>query len=184
MSPRRSSELTLEHVLLALLEQQPLHGYDLYQELCQMQGIALIWNIKQASLYAILDKLEGKGLLASRQVPGSTYPPRTYFHLTEAGKIALQTWRQTPVRRARDLRQEFLAKLIVTRRYGKTAAFELIRAQRQTCQAWLDDLNKALPAPDAAQMDTWLVYSYRIQRVEWVLQWLDTCEAEIERLEG
>ncbi len=181
MSPRRSSELTLEHVLLALLEQKPLHGYDLYQELCQMKGISLVWNIKQASLYAILDKLEGMGHLSSHQVQAAAYPPRKYFELTETGKSALHTWLKTPVRRARDLRQEFLAKLIVTRRYGKAAAVECIRTQRQACQAWLAELNSTAPALDAEHMDEWIVYSYRIHRVEWVLKWLDDCELEIER---
>ena len=31
MSPRHPSALKLEHVLLALLDKKPRHGYELYQ---------------------------------------------------------------------------------------------------------------------------------------------------------
>ena len=182
MSPRHSSALTLEHVLLALLDQKPTHGYELYQELCEMKGISLIWNIKQASLYAILDKLEARGFLSSQLVQGGTYPPRKNFHLTEIGKRSLQTWIKSPVRRARDLRQEFLAKLIVARLYGKSDALELIHIQEQACQTWLKELETTVPSPNQENMDEWFVFSYRINRVEAVLKWLKVCELEIDRV--
>ena len=181
MSPRQSSVLTLEHVLLAMLDQKPMHGYELYQRLCALDGISLIWNIKQALLYAILDKLETRGYLSSELVQGETYPPRNYFHLTEAGKSSLQAWIKIPVRRARDLRQEFLAKLIVARRYGKPAALDLIHTQEQACQTWFDDLKSAVPTLDTDHMDEWLVNSFRINRVESVMKWLKVIEQEVEK---
>ncbi len=182
MSPRQSSALTLEHVLLALLDRQPMHGYELYQELCAMKGISRIWNIKQALLYAILDKLEERGLVYSRQVQGEGYPPRKYFHLTESGKNSLQTWIKTPVRRARDMRQEFLAKLIIVRRYGSAELLALIRAQQQICAGWLAELDENIPLPDEAHLDDWLVYSFRSTREEAVLKWLRQLEADVSRL--
>jgi PadR family transcriptional regulator, regulatory protein AphA len=182
MSPRKASDLTLEHVLLALIDARPMHGYELYQELCVLKGIALVWNIKQALLYAILDKLEGRGLLYSQQVPGETHPPRKYFHITDFGKHTLQTWYQTPVRRARDMRQEFLAKLIVARRYGKAEALGLIHSQEGTCQAWAEDLAAHVPPHTPEQMDAWIVYSFRVNRVEAVLRWLKVCAEEVEQI--
>jgi PadR family transcriptional regulator, regulatory protein AphA len=182
MSPRQSSALTLEHVLLALLDQKPMHGYELYQELCEMKGISLIWNIKQGMLYAMLDKLEGKGFLTSQIGQGESYPPRKYFHLTEFGKSSLESWLKTPERRARDIRQEFLAKLIVARRYGTSQALELIHLQEQTCQSWLHDLKINVPSFNQEQMDEWFVYSFRINRVKGLLKWLKECELEIDRI--
>jgi DNA-binding PadR family transcriptional regulator len=182
MSPRRPAELTIEHVLLALLDRKPMHGYELHQELCALKGISLVWNIKQPLLYALLDKLEGKGLLRAQQIHGETYPPRKYFHLTEIGRSSLQAWLKMPVRRARELRQEFLAKLIVARWYGKPAALELIHTQEQACQTWRDELNVCIQVQDRDQVDEWIVYSYRLNRVEAVLQWLKTCELEIDQL--
>jgi DNA-binding PadR family transcriptional regulator len=172
MSPRRSADLTVEHVLLALLLPKPLHGYELYQELCELQGISLVWNIKQALLYAILDKLEDMGYLTSQLVQGETYPARKYFTLTELGNTSLRAWTLAPVRRARDFRQEFLAKLIVARRFGKATADELLQNQQAACQNWAAELQATLPDPSPEQMDEWLVYSYRIARLEALLKWL------------
>ncbi len=182
MSPRHAAPLTIEHVLLALLDQKPMHGYELYQEICSMPGISRIWNIKQALLYAILDKLEERGYVASQLIQGETYPPRKYFHLTETGKASLKEWLRTPVRRARDLRQEFLAKLITARRYGKTDVMELIHIQEQACQSWFRDLQNDVPPQDLEHLDEWMVYSFRFQRVESVLKWLKRLENEVDRL--
>ena len=182
MSPRRSADLTLEHVLLALLDQKPMHGYELHRELCEMKGISKIWNIKLSLLYAILDKLEAKGFLSSELVQGKTYPPRKYFYLTEIGKSSLQAWYNQPVRVARDLRQEFLAKLIIARRYGKSEILELIHNQEQTCLAWSNDLSANIPSLDKEHVDEWIVYSFRINRVQNALKWLKVCESEIDRI--
>jgi DNA-binding PadR family transcriptional regulator len=182
MSPRHSAALTLEHILLALLDQKPMHGYELYQELCEIKGISLIWNIKQALLYAILDKLEERGFLSCQVVQGETYPRRKYFYLTEIGKNSLLAWRKTPVRRARDIRQEFLAKLIVARLHGKSDLLELIHIQEQACQTWLNELQTNVPHLDQEHMDEWFVYSFRINWVEAILKWLKVCELEIDRL--
>lgn len=180
MSPRQSSKLTLEHVILALIDQAPKHGYDLYQELNEMQGISLIWNIKQPMLYAILDKLEKHGLLSSQLVQGEAYPPRKYFYLTEPGKKSLQTWLMTPVHRSREIRQEFLAKLIIARRYGKTNVMKLIHIQQQACQTWFNELNSGVPPLDQEHLDQWVVYSFRIQRIEALLKWLKVLELKID----
>jgi PadR family transcriptional regulator PadR len=182
MSPRHSAALTLEHILLALLDQKPMHGYELFQEICAIKGISLIWNIKQALLYAILDKLEERGFLSSQIVQGETYPRRKYFYITESGKNSLLNWRKIPVRRARDIRQEFLAKLIVARRYGKSDTLELIRIQEQACQTWLNDLKMNVPPLDQMHMDEWFVHSFRINWVEAISKWLKMCELEIDRL--
>jgi PadR family transcriptional regulator, regulatory protein AphA len=184
MSPRHASPLTLEYVLLALLDQKPMHGYELYQEICGMQGISKIWNIKQALLYAILEKLEERGFLTSKLIPGETYPPRKYFHLTEIGQSSFQEWLKTPVRRARDLRQEFLAKLIIAHRFGKADLLALIHIQEEACQAWARDLQSDVPPLTPEHLDEWMVYSFRVNRVEAVLKWLKRLEGEIDRLLG
>jgi len=153
-----------------------MHGYGIYQELSQMQGISMIWNVKQSMLYVMLDKLEAEGLLSSSLIQNQPYPPRKIFHITGPGKQFLKQWMKTPVRRARQMRQEFLAKLIIARRYGPSAALELIRAQQQACQRWLKQLNTDFPPNDPEHFNTWLVDDYRIHRLKAILNWLDLCE--------
>lgn len=179
MSPRQTAPLALEHVLLALLDSRPMHGYELYHELSQASGISLIWNITQSMLYVMLDKLEEHQFLSSTLIQSDAYPPRKVFQLTETGRQSLHRWMRTPVRRARLLRQEFLAKLIIARRYGPSAVLALVRAQRQACQGWMDQLKDNFPPKDAEHMNTWLVYSYRTNRLESAMQWLESLERDI-----
>jgi hypothetical protein len=121
-------------------------------------------------------------LLASRLAQVGTYPPRNEFSLTDEGRRLLRVWLTKPVRRARDLRQEFLAKLIIARRYGKVEALDLVRGQERACRSWRVDLLALVSTPDGEQVDEWLVHSFRLNRVEGVLAWLAQIELEIERL--
>jgi hypothetical protein len=63
-------------------------------------------------------------------------------------------------------------------------ALDLIHAQQQACQRWYEDLSASMPPMDSAHEDEWLVYSFRINRVEAVLGWLKTCQSEIEQSSG
>ena len=183
MSPRASAPLALEYVLLGLLNERPMHGYDLFQQVRSTRGIALVWNIKQSLLYAMLDKLEESGLLISELIAGEGYPPRKVFRLTPDGQAAYQKWITDPVMHAREMRQEFLAKLIFARRYGTQPALGLVQMQQQVCQNWLDGLKAGSHALEKNNIDEQLVFSYRINQLEGMLAWLKACETEL-RLES
>lgn len=182
MSPRHAAPLSLEHILLALLDRKPMHGYELYQEVHHMPGISQVWTIKQALLYAVLEKLEERGYISSKLIQGEAYPPRKEFHLTEMGKGSLDEWLRTPVHRVRDLRQEFLAKLIVARQYGNTDLLDLIHRQEQACQSWGKNLQDDGPVIDAEHLDEWMVNSFRVNQVQAVIEWLRKLELEVNRL--
>ena len=179
MSPRPSAPLTLEYVLLGLLDQRPMHGYDLHRELTSLAGIALIWSVKQSRLYALLDKLEQGGLLASELVPGEAHPMRKQFHLTERGRQSLHAWMLSPVQHGRDMRQDFLARLYFAQRNGVQPALNLIQDQRQICLGWkahLVDQVSSLAGEDQFER---LVYNFRIAQVQAMLDWLDACQQEL-----
>lgn len=171
MSPRRAAPLTLEFVLLGLLSEAPAHGYELHQKLHTLRPLALVWNIGQPQLYALLDKLSGQGLLSSEVLPGEGRPDRVRYALTGQGQTRFAGWRTAPVQHARDMRQEFLAKLYFARRTG--SAQELIARQRATCHAWLDSLNNQLAALTPGQPDERLVFDFRLRQVRALLDWLD-----------
>lgn len=179
MSPRTAPPLNLEYILLALLDWRPMHGYELYQELCALPGIVLVWNIKQGLLYALLEKLEARGLVTSRMIAGGPHPDRKEYSPTAAGRRALEEWIASPVRRPRDLRQEFLAKLVIARRYGNARALALLEAQRRACLEWKAGLEANRPRQDGRHIDEWLVYSFRVKRLEGALEWLAACETEL-----
>ena len=179
MSPRPSAPLTLEFILLGLLDQRPMHGYDLHRELNSLAGVALIWSVKQSRLYALLDKLEQGGLLASELIPGEAHPMRKQFHLTERGHQSLQAWMHSPVQHGREMRQDFLARLYFAQRSGLQAALHLIQDQREVCLGWQTHLEEQVSSLQEEGGFEQLVYEFRIAQVKAMLDWLDTCQKEL-----
>ena len=176
MSPRPSIPLTHEYIVLGLLYQHPMHGYDLHKEIASREGIAVIWSVKQSQLYALLDKLETQGLLTSTLVPGEAHPPRKEFRLTEAGKQALDTWIQNPVHHARQMRQDFLARLYFASLTSPQAAAHLIHKQQAVCRDWLQGLQNRAKDLGEDRYYEQIVYDFRITQITGMLEWLSSLE--------
>ncbi len=180
MSPRPSAPLALEYVLLGLLDRQPMHGYDLYKEILTRPEIALVWSIKQSQLYALLDKLEERGLLASALIPGEAHPDRKEFRPTSEGRKAFRYWMQSPVHHGRDMRQEFLARLYFAVQNGEGYTSELLSQQRQVCLSWKGRLERQFMAFEGQNQFARLIFSYRLGQIDAMLDWLETCSQELE----
>jgi PadR family transcriptional regulator PadR len=84
----------VELLVLAALRREELYGYQLLQRLAEMDGLALT----ESTLYPVLARLSGDQLIAVRQEPSPSGPPRRYYRLTRAGQKRLEEmlahWRQ------------------------------------------------------------------------------------------
>lgn len=178
MSRTTIAPLTVEYALLGLLQRQPMHGYQLYQELTRPQGLWLIWHLKQGQLYALLAKLEESSYLVSTLEPQAARPPRKIFELTEAGRAVLHQWLSSPVAQPRQMRQEFLAKLYFARRSSSTAELALLAAQRTLCRIWWVEQQAKAAALNQAEGFAQTVAQFRLSQIEALLIWLDRCEQE------
>lgn len=70
--------------ILALLEERPMHGYEMMQELSERtQGL---WQPSPGSIYPALQLLEDQGLVRSESAEG-----RRQFTLTDEGRAELNT---------------------------------------------------------------------------------------------
>jgi DNA-binding PadR family transcriptional regulator len=181
MSPRPTLPLTHEYILLGLLHQRPMHGYDLHKEIATRQGIALIWSIKQSQLYALLDKLESQGMLASTLVPGEAHPMRKEFRLTESGEQAFHTWMKSPVSHPRLMRQDFLARLYFASQTNPQAAAQLIHEQQAVCRDWLEGLRRRQDQLGENQNYERIVYDFRATQITGMLEWLLSLETKLTR---
>ena len=86
---RGSAELAV----LAVLEQQPLHGYEIARRIEQESDGALRFTL--ASLYPLLYRLEERGWLHGRWVEKAGQRRRRFYTLTTAGRRVLATQRNT-----------------------------------------------------------------------------------------
>jgi DNA-binding PadR family transcriptional regulator len=75
---RRSARGDIRTAVLALVAEQPRHGYEIIQEIAERSGGA--WRPSPGSVYPTLSQLEDEGLVRLEQADG-----RRVVHLTEEG---------------------------------------------------------------------------------------------------
>ena len=86
MSPLPRNQLlkgTTDLLVLATLEQERLHGYDILQRI-RAAGREL--SLSEGALYPTLHRLEARGAIAGTWEEGSSGPRRRYYALTDAGR--------------------------------------------------------------------------------------------------
>ena len=72
-----------ESLLLCLLAQQPMYGYQIIKELeRRSQGY---FKFKEGTLYPALHRLEGAGLVEGKWQMLPTGRQRRYYHITDRG---------------------------------------------------------------------------------------------------
>ena len=77
-----------EVLILSTLALGPHHGYQLALELEEKSGGA--FRFKHGTLYPILHKLEGDGLIRGDWLEEESKRKRKSYRLTEAGRVQLQ----------------------------------------------------------------------------------------------
>jgi DNA-binding PadR family transcriptional regulator len=134
-----------EWVVLALLAEQPRHGFAVARELAPGSDLGRILTVHRPLVYRALDRLVTAQLARpSRTEPGDNGPNRTLHAPTRRGSERLRSWFAEPVRHVRDLRLEFLVKIRLLERAGRDPA-ALVAAQRA---ALADTLDGLVHAPD------------------------------------
>jgi transcriptional regulator len=89
---REAKKGTAELVVLALLENEPRHGYELASLIENRSAGALTFNF--ASLYATLYKLEERRWIHGRWVEKSGQRRRRYYKITAEGRGVLAAQRE------------------------------------------------------------------------------------------
>lgn len=80
-----------EPIVLALLEDEPCHGYGLYQKIGELFGS----TVRKSHVYRVLDGLEEDGFALSREEQASSRT-RFVYELTQDGLARLDDYRQIP----------------------------------------------------------------------------------------
>ena len=79
-------------LILALVDEQALHGYDIARHIEDRSGGTLRFTL--ASLYETLYRLEERGLLRGRWVERAGQRRRRYYRITESGRKTLAAQRE------------------------------------------------------------------------------------------
>jgi PadR family transcriptional regulator PadR len=82
---------TLEGIVLALLAAAPAYGYEITARLRE-QGFS---DIAEGTVYALLVRIEQRGLVDVERLPSQLGPPRKVYTLNDRGRDYLEEFRRT-----------------------------------------------------------------------------------------
>lgn len=169
-----------EYAILGLLESQPMHGYEMFQQF-QNSTLGQIVHLEMSQMYAFLKKLERLEYIEAQLEPQGVRPPRKIFHLTDLGRKTFLEWLTTPVERPREIRLLFLIKLYFAQRFIPERTAQLIDQEIVACRKFLDHL-ESQRLPDARTSDIafldHVVLRSRIHQTRALIDWL--CELQEE----
>ncbi len=164
----RVSDLTLESGLcLGLIRNGCDHGYVIAQRFLPDGDIGQIYTLSRPAVYRELQYLERVGLLLSSEARGNRGQKMRMLRLSKRGSQIAQQWMTSPVSHIRDVRTEFLAKVILTQEAGDDAA-SLVRLQREFFRDTFDALLQ--------DRETSVVAIWRREQVRAVSRFLDELE--------
>lgn len=194
--------MSVRNGLLALLAEQPMHGYHLRQEFERRTGGT--WPLNIGQVYTTLHRLVRDGL--AEPVPqGGTGADEVsgdveLFRLTDAGRSEATAWWATPVGRGAPARDELAIKLALAVTAAGVDVGAVIQAQRTETMRALRDYTRLKatggrpgdraagnphPAPADEHPDADLAWSLVLDSLvfaaEAEVRWLDHVEARVTR---
>ena len=164
-----------ENIVLALLCERPMHGYELAQVVKTDAALRAIWRIELSEVYFLLRKLLKLGFIVEHAEEDSgTRPRRVLYTPTPAGQAAFETWLTTPEKYPRNLRTALLARVYLALRRDPALAAQLVDAQKEHLTTWLQRERDRVYEDGLVA----LVHRFRAAQVEAALVALD----ELRRL--
>lgn len=180
MSGRKSALTPADLAVLALLTEEPRHGYDLNKELQQRE--AADWaGISRAQVYYSLRKLERSKLIRSAADHGPELgPERTTFKVTAAGLRGLQEALRSPTWAIQRPPPPFMTWLALSP-YGNPDHFQEVVEQRRAYlleqaakeRRTLEGLTDPTTTPERVE---YLLVSHAHDSFSRELEWLDEVE--------
>lgn len=107
LSKRKEKLSPLEYMILLVLKDQPMHGYDIMHCLNDIMGD--LWEAKSGTIYPILSKMKDRDLLEEETVKSPAGPSKKMHSLTAKGETLLDT----------TLRQNLTAETVFMRKYAE-----------------------------------------------------------------
>jgi PadR family transcriptional regulator, regulatory protein AphA len=167
--------------LLGLLQDQPHHGYDLYQRFGDPVGLGQVWHLGMSQMYAELKTLQARGwvsLVVEQQDPR---PAKKIFSLTSKGRGAFEEWMAAPSRGLREMRVEFIAKLYFARLKGVRDISALVACQEKSLREELGKLQKEKASPHGTDGYVLAVHTFRTGQIKAAMEWLKSIRKQAGR---
>lgn len=172
--------MSIRYGLLALLQRQPMYGYQLRSEFESSTGGT--WPLNVGQVYTTLARLERDGCVAAGvdEAAEDAELQKTYA-ITAEGRQDLADWFATPVSRSRRPRDELAIKLAMAIVAPGVDVGSVIQAQRTDTLRALQDYTRLKVRAQDDDLSWLLVLDSLIFGAEAEVRWLDHCEARLRR---
>jgi DNA-binding PadR family transcriptional regulator len=165
-----------EWAVLALLSEEPAHGFALARAMAPEGEVGQVWAMRRPLVYRALETLEQHEMIRpAGTVPSQTGPQRTILEVTPAGGLAVTEWLSQPVSHVRDARSLLMLKLLFLSR-RKADLAPLLTAQRDQFASHAESLTAALEQTEGFDRTLLL---WRVQSTTAAVRFTETMLAEI-----
>lgn len=172
--------MSLDHAILAFLNEAPGTGYDLKTR-CFDAALSPLWTADQAQIYRTLDRLAAARQVSAARKRSAGRPDRKVYEITHAGREALWAWlgSAAPLPASRD---PFFLQLYFGASQTDESLLEVMSERRSAHQSRLDELrsSSAVLAADHDSSERTMTLRQTaldglIARERATVDWLDDC---------
>jgi len=171
--------MSVKHALLALLEREPMYGYQLRSAF--EERTAELWPLNIGQVYTTLSRLERDGLVEGGETNAEGHQ---LYRLTDGGREELATWFGTAVPRTQPPREELAIKVALAVGAPGLDVTAVIQRQRSATMAAMQGYTRAkraLPDGSGSDLAHALVLDSLIFDAEAEIRWLDHCDARLRQ---
>jgi DNA-binding PadR family transcriptional regulator len=170
--------MSIRYGILALLEREPMYGYQLKHEFETSTGST--WPLNIGQVYTTLSRLERDGLVEQKGEPDED--GRVVYRLTTAGHADLTGWFASPVVASDRPRDELAIKVSLALTTPGVDVHAVVQTQRTATLRHLQELTRLkMDADDEVDAAWLLVLDSMIFRSEAEVRWLDHSETRLAR---
>jgi DNA-binding PadR family transcriptional regulator len=171
--PSRDYQLgVVREVLLALLAQEPAHGYELRARLQLALG-PLAEALNAGQVYVTLGRLEKAGLVSSERVGQADRPDRKVYELTPTGRARVLEWLDD-TSWPKPAPAEFHLKLVAAAAAGLADPVRIVDSQRHALLEGLAAAQRAALA-EPSESVAGLLLEGVVLRLQADVRWLEAC---------
>ena len=160
----------LDQIVLAIIGENPQHGFAISKELDNDPSLAAVVHIRRPLVYRSINcLLDAKLIRESKTEPGDQGSQRVIYTVTTSGKLASNTWLNEVVDHPRDARIELLAKFVLRNRRNLKNQ-QLAKRQKKLFE---NQAAKLQISANLATDDVRLVSLWRVENINAMIRLLD-----------
>lgn len=173
---------TLKFIILGLLENQDLAGYDITKIF--QNEIGQFWQAQHSQIYPELKKLEDAGAISSHTEIVGNKLEKKFYTLTDKGRSELKAWIASSTPELSASKDEFILKLYFIRNRDDELIKDMFKEQiilhekKLRHLRWRMEIVFASPEEKEQKYGHFLILEHAIRREEEYLQWLKEIDSK------